>query len=742
MRSQRKNYLTFYEKPDSAPLLERIRVRLACRLMFAIEGRWDDDLMEAFLVIARPLVFWSRGVLKALAEKPLPSRLQDLLLEHDDGSIRGSDLLESDTVHSGVLARLQQNKRLRSRWIRETLEWIDLAGHSEPPALVRNVGFLADSLRLGRAEQALTMFIAIARNDEPLLTLMRRFRFHTLDAAARKLYAPLDLSFEETRLALQPHGILVRLGIANLECFGDLEDIVRSSNGRIYRRLQEEFADARDFLSSFLKPAASAQIGLDDISHVRAQFDIAKQLVRQALERGERGVHVLLYGDAGAGKTEFAHLLARELKAELFEADYEDDERNSANAQERLSALLLAVRALANRRDAFVLFDEAEDVFPWDFQRLYAPGSGGKTPYTKAWMNRLLENLALPVVWVTNNIEAIDPAYVRRFLLHVRFPELPSAAKQRLTERYLGSLGVGSGLKKEIARLAGLTPAQLESASRFTRLCEPGTAGVAEEMVRLQIRSAREAVGLEYRQMERIAPIQYSSEYVNLAEPMTVPVLVEGLRMHRRAAVCFHGEPGTGKTELAHHVARELGRELVYKSVSDLVSPWVGVTEQKIAAMFASAEARCDDVVVLLDEADTFLRDRRLAHASWEASQTNEFLARMECFPGIFICTTNLADAIDPAALRRFLFRVEFLPMRPEQRITMFEATFGRAPVEHEIQALRQMSGLVPADFANVARQLRFMNETARALPLELLKEECRARRGSAAGRRPMGFLA
>ena len=173
--------------------------------------------------------------------------------------------------------------------------------------------------------------------------------------------------------------------------------------------------------------------------------------------------------------------------------------------------------------------------------------------------------------------------------------------------------------------------------------------------------------------------------------------------------------------------------------VGDLLSKWVGETEKLIAKMFAEAEDRRDEVMILLDEADTFLRDRTLAHASWELSHTNEFLARMERFPGLFICTTNLVDTLDPAILRRFQFRVEFLPMRHEQSVEAFGAAFLRTPSIEECRELRDLSGLVPADFANVARQLKFFQGRENAHATNLLKAELEARRGSLS--RPIGFM-
>ena len=62
-------------------------------------------------------------------------------------------------------------------------------------------------------------------------------------------------------------------------------------------------------------------------------------------------------------------------------------------------------------------------------------------------------------------------------------------------------------------------------------------------------------------------------------------------------------------------------------------------------------EEACHDAVLLLDEADSFLQDRGGAHASWEVSQVNELLTRMEDFDGLFICSTNRLESLDTASL-------------------------------------------------------------------------------------------
>ena len=172
--------------------------------------------------------------------------------------------------------------------------------------------------------------------------------------------------------------------------------------------------------------------------------------------------------------------------------------------------------------------------------------------------------------------------------------------------------------------------------------------------------------------------------------------------------MCFYGAPGTGKTALAEHIARSLDRPLLVKQASDLMSKFVGETEQNMAAMFREAEA--EKAVLLLDEADSFLQDRRGAQRTYEVTEVNEMLQGMERFAGIFVCTTNLLDRIDQAALRRFTFKIRFKPLTAAQREAMFvtEALGGdAAALTAEARArLARLEQLCPGDFAAVKRQV------------------------------------
>jgi len=123
--------------------------------------------------------------------------------------------------------------------------------------------------------------------------------------------------------------------------------------------------------------------------------------------------------------------------------------------------------------------------------------------------------------------------------------------------------------------------------------------------------------------------------------------------------------------------------------------------------MFAEAEA--EQAVLLLDEADSFLRSRRLAERTHELGEVNEMLQGMERFGGIFICTTSLFEEFDETALRRFTFKIRFRPLTPEQRERTFvaEALQGNSKgLSPERRArLGQLDALAAGDIAGVKRQ-------------------------------------
>ena len=174
-----------------------------------------------------------------------------------------------------------------------------------------------------------------------------------------------------------------------------------------------------------------------------------------------------------------------------------------------------------------------------------------------------------------------------------------------------------------------------------------------------------------------------------------------------RCAILFHGEPGTGKTEFARFLAKLTGFDHKTLSVSDFLSPYVGETEANIAKAFKEAIKK--NMVLIFDEADSLLSDRRGAARSWEVSQVNEFLAQLDRYKGVFIATTNFVKQFDMAAMRRFNWKVEFKSIAQNKIKNAFEYFFPQVDFGGLDDKFKNIKKITAGDIAVIISKVKFM---------------------------------
>ncbi len=147
--------------------------------------------------------------------------------------------------------------------------------------------------------------------------------------------------------------------------------------------------------------------------------------------------------------------------------------------------------------------------------------------------------------------------------------------------------------------------------------------------------------------------------------------------------------------------------------------------------------------MLTLDEADSFLADRRDARARWELTETNELLTQMECFDGLFICSTNLMERLDRAALRRFAVKLKFDYLQTDQVRGLVTETLRKLGVVENLTIalpkLARLQRVTPGDIAAVVKRCQVLGAALNAESfVQWLKEEIEMKGEGAA--QPIGF--
>jgi len=196
--------------------------------------------------------------------------------------------------------------------------------------------------------------------------------------------------------------------------------------------------------------------------------------------------------------------------------------------------------------------------------------------------------------------------------------------------------------------------------------------------------------------------------------------------------ILLYGPSGTGKTEFAKYLSKRLKRKIVIKSSGDLLSKWVGGTEANISELFRKTEN--DNGILFIDETDSLLRSREKSQNSWEITQVNELLVRMENFKGIFISATNRIEDIDPAVIRRFNLKIEFDYLSLSCIRDLYEIYFyeivGDRFRDDILLGLEKLKNITPGDFKTVYQKLFFITkeDITVEMVITLFKEEINAK--------------
>ena len=664
------------------------------------------------------------GYLRGAAASTQPSTHQAHLITHWVAQL--AERLRLDLPASFIREWAHPDDEARPttaawRRLRETLEAVP-----EPTRAQRPFGRLARLLGLDELEEqilTLTADYATLKVVENLWDALAGSFDEEPRLIANSPLFPMLLNVEPRQVAkrLRPDAMLRSAGLLLKDHCNGL-DVLRA----LLTLIWEPRAPA-DLRAALLGPVAKAPLPFAAFAHLGPEVEHVRAMLRGAVAERAAGVHVLLYGPPGTGKTTFAAALAAEAAVPIYEVGLEGPEGEELERHQRVAALRIAQRLLGGGAPAMLLLDEAEDLFSADL----SPFGHGRLAGSRAHVHRLIETAPVPVIWTANDITSFGPAVLRRMACCIELRIPPAPVRERLWREAAKAEGITlpAGEAAGLARLLPASPALAHSAMRAARL-----AGGDAETVRWAVSGVARAMAGG----QRPAP-DGTGEAFDLAlvsADCDLTALVARLTRQgatQRISLLLSGPPGSGKSAFARHLAEAMGLPVLQKRASDLISPYLGETEQRIAGAFH--EARDGGAFLIFDEADSLLGDRSLALRSWEISQVNEMLTWMERHPLPFCCTTNLPERLDPASQRRFLVKARFSFLDAAQAALAWRRSFGTpAPA-----GLARLDRLTPADFDLVRRMAQVAGTLADAVALlTALDREQQAKPGTTA---PIGFL-
>ena len=488
--------------------------------------------------------------------------------------------------------------------------------------------------------------------------------------------------------------------------------------------------------------AAAPKIPFQTLAKDRTEAEMLIYLLAQ--HDYKQPLNILFYGRAGTGKTELSKALAHELGLPLYTIRSNSTTKNGIIRENSIGDTILRRRVrnlqLASwqceNEKAIILIDEADQML---------------NLLEKGTLNMLMEDIHVPVIWISNSMRCVEESTRRRFDYSIKFENFSAEKRAAQLHSVLENFNAGDLISEEDVRaITAEFPVTVGGMTLAVKHALPlaGERGLASDVIRKMLDAHANLLGIKCdysREKDSHAPVYNLSginmegdvnEVIEIAENFNgIWDRLDGKGAAQALNILLYGAPGTGKTEFARYLARKLNRKLIIKRSSDLKGMFVGETEKHIREAFEEAEE--SKAILFFDEADSLIGDRSRAERNFEISQVNEILTQLENFNGIFIAATNFNGNLDSASRRRFALKLGFNYLTADGIQEMWKSFFAQIECP---ESVKHLDMLAPGDFNAVYSRLRYLptqKRTAERIANEL-ENEIKAKGGC--GIRKMGF--
>ncbi|MDD6256284.1 CDC48 family AAA ATPase [Methanobrevibacter boviskoreani] len=222
--------------------------------------------------------------------------------------------------------------------------------------------------------------------------------------------------------------------------------------------------------------------------------------------------------------------------------------------------------------------------------------------------------------------------------------------------------------------------------------------------------------------------------------PLKRPELFERLGIAPPKGVLMHGPPGTGKTLLAKAVASESDAHFISINGPEIMSKYVGGSEENLREFFEEAEANAPSII-FIDELDAIAPKREETQGEVERRTVAQLLTLMDGLNSrgqvVVIGATNRPDSLDPALRRpgRFDREIEIGVPDRDERKEVLEIHTRNMPLSDDVDLDKiadSTHGFVGADLESLCKEAAMrvvrrlipeINQSDEEIPEETLKK-------------------
>lgn len=438
--------------------------------------------------------------------------------------------------------------------------------------------------------------------------------------------------------------------------------------------------------SEVVPPHGPSDYSLKDVGGLSEVLKELKELIAIPLKRPDllaklgleptRGV--LLVGPPGTGKTLTARALAEELGVNYIAlVGPEVISKYYGEAEQRLRGIF---EKAAKNAPCIIFIDEIDSLAP---DRSAVEGEVEKRLVAQllSLMDGFSQSQGVIVLAATNRPDHLDPALRRpgRFDREVQFRVPDVKGRKEILQILTRAMPLEENVDLDAIaeRSVGFVGADLKA------LCQKGAytalrrqvpsidSAIPENMTVSQadfLQALKEIKPAVLRSVEVEVP-QIAWEDIGgldnikqtLKESVEGALLYPELYLQTKAlapkGILLWGPPGTGKTLLAKAVASQARANFIGVNGPELLSRWVGASEQAVRELFAKAR-QAEPCVVFIDEIDTLAPARGSFNGDSGVSDrvVGQLLTELDGIEVgstiLVIGATNRPDALDPALLR------------------------------------------------------------------------------------------